>query len=62
MSPECGGKGGAECLNTRLPLSTLLQAGYNIYLKKNVKLIVAIVEDVAKKTVVENYFHVLAPD
>ena len=34
-STEFGGKWGAECLNTRLNLSTLLLVGYSIKLKTN---------------------------
>ena len=33
MPQEFGGKFGAECLNTRLPLPTLLHAGYSVKLK-----------------------------
>ena len=35
MPPKFGRKWGAECLNTRLPLPTLLHAGYSVKLKKN---------------------------
>ena len=34
MPPECDGKWGAECLNTRFYLPTLLCAGYSLKLKK----------------------------
>ena len=34
-SPEFRGKWGAECLNSRLSLPTLLHAGYSVKLKKN---------------------------
>ena len=30
MRPEFGGKWEVECLSTRLPLSTLLHAGYSV--------------------------------
>ena len=36
MSPEFGGRWGAECLNTRFPLPTLLYARYSVKLKINV--------------------------
>ena len=32
IPPEFGGKWGAECLNTRFPLPTMLCAGYNVNL------------------------------
>ena len=34
MSPKFGGKWGMECFNTRLPLPTLLCAGYSVKLIK----------------------------
>ena len=39
-TPEFGGKRRAECVNTRLPLSTLLRAGYTVKLKKIYKEII----------------------
>ena len=35
LPTEFGGKWGTECLNTRLPLPTMLCAGYSVKLKKN---------------------------
>ena len=35
MPPELSGIWGAEYLNTKLPLSTLLREGYSVKMKKN---------------------------
>ena len=39
MLPEFSGKWRAECLNTKLPLPTLLQAGYSVNIKEMFKTI-----------------------
>ena len=37
--PEFGGKWGTECLNTRLPLPTLLCSGYRVKRNVNINLV-----------------------
>ena len=55
MPPQFGGKWGAECLNTRFPLPTLLLVGYSIAIYnlkkiKGCKRVESVVNYVKRKT------------
>ena len=60
MPPEFGGKWEADCLNTRVPLSTLLHEGYSVKLMINLfKYVFIVINLTLEQTLLAYYIHVL---